>query len=461
MSAVAEILIKARNQASQALNAAGNDMQAFADKTKDSAGAIDSATKVMSKALRGDLVGAVKDAVRFWKSLGTAFAANPFGAAIAAATVLVGVITKLVGKYREAKEAKEAFESQQAEGAAKFEAKMEEIRNGTPAERRKSEISKLVDESNAEELERRMKEHQQRQEAAQKAARDYENERQNPRFRDKQVWRSDAFSPEGGYFVTEKERVRTAEESANLRDQAAEKAAKEKKIVEEYAAALKKVREADAAAAKKAAEDEQAAIEANGKKIREKALAELRGAAEVEEALLKQRKTTQDTLDKMEEAAEERVASAEKALEAEKEALKVAQMKTAVERANEGVQGAQENLRTAREAWEKRGLSGFWDRHDAQKAAAKEAADERQLQRQLGRWERGYRDRPAVAAHELQGARDIAAAAQEDAVAQANALKGAEAKAVADKLGALQEVADTAKKQLDELKNLKNALLGE
>lgn len=176
--AVVSIILTAKNAASEAFNKVRGEMASTAEEAKDMATGISHANEAMSKAMRGDLVGAAKSASAAIKALWAALVANPFLAVAAA----IGAATVALIKWHYA--TKQAA-ADQAMANAKFEDTsriINEIENGTRLERETAQALKATYEELTAELQKHAAMAQQKKqlalEAAEAAANANEKERE-------------------------------------------------------------------------------------------------------------------------------------------------------------------------------------------------------------------------------------------------------------------------------------------
>lgn len=426
MSSKVEIIINAKNNASAVFDTVSKNMKTMGDNYQKASGAVSMGTDAVSKAMRGDLVGAAQSAIGAFKALGTAMMSNPWMAVAVAIGAAVTALIAFNNKQKEIAKELEALKQRNANAAKsvkeilegtnldKAQAKAEELKATGPTEEMEAEVARLKKEA---------------EEAVQAAAKQVEDwskraERDvksgNKKDQEKSEQQRDL------WLAELRERKAILDEYAGLEAWAAdekirreEKAAKE---AEEIAKQEAKDKEAAAKAEAKARE------EAEKEKLRiEKEYADKRAA--IERDLAKEKARLQDL------EFDATISFLEKQAEAEKKLMDEANQKMADSESD----------------FAKSGLGGLKERRENARKEREAARAEREIQRQIERWNEGRRDSRAQAAHEIDEARKNAAAQKENFDRVDRELAAAREAKERDKLNAIKDCADKVKKLSDAL----------
>ena len=359
--------------------------------------------------------------------------------------MLAGIaVAKLIAKFKESRAELKSLEAD----AKGFEASIDEIINGPLSDRKKAAAAALVDAGDEAELQRRLRAAKNAQSDEEFAARQAQERVQGYGKAKAAGWWTMGLSGLNYGESFERAKAERDEHMQGLKD-----ATEEVKIYQAALAELQRRREAAAAAEKKAAEQ---AAEAKRKadEVAEKAAA--KAAADAEKEKQNARKETMRQI----EQAQRELLQQEKTIAAEEKRLRMQSLTDAQTAANGEAANAASALAAAQQAWAQRGMAGAEARKAERREANRAAREERALQRQLGRYERGARDRSAEAAHNLQNAREAAAAADAAAKAAAAALAQEQKEQQTAQLDALRGMKRAAEETRDKVAELKTALVG-
>jgi hypothetical protein len=134
------IIIRAKNDASETFNRVKGDIKEFSDDGQKAMGGLKAANEAMSKAMRGDLVGAAHSAASAFKALWAVLISNPL------VTIAAGLAAAAVGLYKltqyQAEAAKAAAEH--AAEISKLNLNIDEIQFGTFADGVKKTIDQMT-----------------------------------------------------------------------------------------------------------------------------------------------------------------------------------------------------------------------------------------------------------------------------------------------------------------------------
>jgi DNA repair exonuclease SbcCD ATPase subunit len=149
---VISILLSAKDATASAFDRAKGGIKSLSDDTQKATSGMKAATQAVSKAMRGDLVGAAQSAASAFKALWSVVLSNPIAALVAiAATAAVG-LSKLWQSHKEAEEAAK----EHAEAVAELRKELDELTSGTLIDKVKEQAKALSSDGDTLELRKRI-----------------------------------------------------------------------------------------------------------------------------------------------------------------------------------------------------------------------------------------------------------------------------------------------------------------
>lgn len=149
---VISILLSAKDATASAFDRAKGGIKSLSDDTQKATSGMKAATEAVSKAMRGDLVGAAKSAASAFKALWSVVLSNPIAALVAiAATAAVG-LSKLWQSHKKAEKAAK----EHAESVAELRKELDAITSGTLIDKVKEQAKALSSDGDTLELRKRI-----------------------------------------------------------------------------------------------------------------------------------------------------------------------------------------------------------------------------------------------------------------------------------------------------------------
>jgi len=149
---VISILLSAKDATASAFDRAKGGIKSLSDDTQKATSGMKAATAAVSKAMRGDLVGAAQSAASAFKALWSVVLSNPIAALVAiAATAAVG-LSKLWQSHKEAEKAAK----EHAEAVAELRKELDELTSGTLIDKVKEQAKALSSDGDTLELRKRI-----------------------------------------------------------------------------------------------------------------------------------------------------------------------------------------------------------------------------------------------------------------------------------------------------------------
>lgn len=428
MASSVEIVLTAKNKASAVFEKVGTDMKSAGENYKQATRALKQGSDAVSKALSGDLVGAAQSAVGAIKAMGAAMMANPWMAVVVA---IGAAVTALIAFHNKQKEiAKELEELQKRNASASKSVK--DILEGTNLDKVKAKVADLKADGATAALDAEVSRLKGEAEAAvQQAASQVEQ------------WSKHAeeAAKNGNKPFQEKAESQRDLWLAELRER--------KSILDQYVDLEKW-----------SAEEQMKAKEKAEKEAEEQHNKELKDAEEKAKAEAKAREDAEKEKARIEKEYAEKRAAIEKELEKEKERLQQLELAANLERLKKQADAEKKLLEDSKNATQQAestfaqsGLSGLKARREEARKMREEERRERDIQRQIERWNQGRRDSRAEAGHKIDEARKTQQTQQTNADNAIGALKEALDAQDQAKIQAINECRD-------KVAELSNALVG-
>ena len=149
---VISILLSAKDATASAFDRAKGGIKSLSDDTQKATSGMKAATEAVSKAMRGDLVGAAQSAASAFKALWSVVLSNPIAALVAVAAAAAVGLFKLWQSHKEAEKAAK----EHAESVAELRKELDAITSGTMIDKVKEQAKALSNDGDTLELRKRI-----------------------------------------------------------------------------------------------------------------------------------------------------------------------------------------------------------------------------------------------------------------------------------------------------------------
>ena len=149
---VISILLSAKDATASAFDRAKGGIKSLSDDTQKATSGMKAATEAVSKAMRGDLVGAAQSAASAFKALWSVVLSNPIAALVAIAAAAAVGLSKLWQSHKEAEKAAK----EHAEAVAELRKELDELTSGTLIDKVKEQAKALSSDGDTLELRKRI-----------------------------------------------------------------------------------------------------------------------------------------------------------------------------------------------------------------------------------------------------------------------------------------------------------------
>lgn len=149
---VISILLSAKDATASAFDRAKGGIKSLSDDTQKATSGMKAATEAVSKAMRGDLVGAAQSAASAFKALWSVVLSNPIAALVAVAAAAAVGLYKLWQSNKEAEKAAK----EHAAAVAELRAELDALVDGTLIDKVKEQAKALADDGDTLELRKRI-----------------------------------------------------------------------------------------------------------------------------------------------------------------------------------------------------------------------------------------------------------------------------------------------------------------
>ena len=149
---VISILLSAKDATASAFDRAKGGIKSLSDDTQKATSGMKAATEAVSKAMRGDLVGAAQSAASAFKALWSVVLSNPIAALVAVAAAAAVSLFKLWQSHKEAEKAAK----EHAEAVAELRKELDELTSGTLIDKVKEQAKALSNDGDTLELRKRI-----------------------------------------------------------------------------------------------------------------------------------------------------------------------------------------------------------------------------------------------------------------------------------------------------------------